>query len=1188
MTHVEDYQPSTGQGQKSRNLIANFDIDALDLKGLTPGKSTDKAATFKKKLGAKSGDQSYSVDYDSLFSSQSGKAAGEAPAPTLPRNLLAAGDNHYPVPLIAADIKAHNTPTLKCELSVEEASSLRENFLKDRNSKIMIGFEVLSVIFRHSGKLKAFKLPLYYMDAAVTESGRNLHIACEPNGSFYLNHLGITEVIERFAQDNRDELLQKFFQNLSSQKIELGKQLHNFRIHRHLPASTELFSAAREILIGKQGEEGRGGLLEGLNILGIECDLDAVVLYKTPVNPSPLIRALEKDLGETRRISKESPQRFYSSVLGQFLNSERRLLSDQSAVEPYAETFFAPGFPTKSTRRLIDKLNTNNLVLLEGPPGTGKTFTILNLLLHSISAGQRILIVSDQKAAIHALTEKLEEYLVGRDFTSPRSKAQMSLLKSAVKVIDEIPLPEDNLNQWVTKLAKMLGLSQSNHLEEAASVTESEAAITAIDLEIAEARKKLELILDRNWGKTDRPRTSPKHFHPTTIEEISDFISFAKFLGAGSHLSSQRSDAYQEKRVLTQIFIADREVLATDDLVDCYRDFTASKDLAEEIRVADQHVVVLQNLCAGKVKTRQRFDDIIVDLPEQASKDQLRVAWLAHFKGEQGLLDKIKTTVKHPCLELWQDLLRLWRNRRVWLEYMQSLENAGGIIAQFQQIHESLDPNDSFKNQCPALELAGFSLSENGPEKSIQDELVAMERLWQQRDEAARGLMLARLAQITTKALDSGKQATDAITVIQNSLAALKDCTSIDATSGLAILGELQESLASTFPIWICRKQAASFIFPTRERQFDLVIVDEAGQCRVDDALPLLFRGSKVLVVGDDKQTVMDKNSIVDDYLFKDFELDEQLRALQAWGVKGGGSNLFAMVKSVKEAAVLLDEHYRCPPAIISYSNEYVYNSDLKIMQWQRAGSLPAVKVDYSEKSQTLMAKPTKGKFKGIETHMIDRYLRWVAKTIKDIEKETGRPINMETDVALCYFLLKNEVYVKEMKHSFLQALGRGHDVLDGAGAALQGKERDYIFYLWDINRYNFSFFKQGDDPDKRKGELNVLMSRPKKRAYHFLHQSFDSLKHDQASITDYLWKTYVTQGEREAKKIWTPRTTKPDPKKLAWQRGSGQSFQAILSHLWQDRSDLLADFKAHYSVVLGDPQQKNRFNPQQAGRLSG
>ncbi len=117
--------------------------------------------------------------------------------------------------------------------------------------------------------------------------------------------------------------------------------------------------------------------------------------------------------------------------------------------------------------------------------------------------------------------------------------------------------------------------------------------------------------------------------------------------------------------------------------------------------------------------------------------------------------------------------------------------------------------------------------------------------------------------------------------------------------------------------------------------------------------------------------------------------------------------------------------------------------------------------------------------------------------------------------MALCYFLLKNEPYVKFVKEKYLRKLKRGDDVLDGAGAALQGKERDYIFYLWDITRYNLSAFKQGDDADKRKGELNVLMSRPKKKAFHYLHRNFDQLEHGRSNISSFLWRAYHRQQER-------------------------------------------------------------------------
>ena len=208
----------------------------------------------------------------------------------------------------------------------------------------------------------------------------------------------------------------------------------------------------------------------------------------------------------------------------------------------------------------------------------------------------------------------------------------------------------------------------------------------------------------------------------------------------------------------------------------------------------------------------------------------------------------------------------------------------------------------------------------------------------------------------------------------------------------------------------------------------------------------------------------------------------------------------------------MLDEHYRCPADIIEFSNKYVYDNGLNIMQWSLPERPPAVMVNYSEQGIEKSKKATSGKFKGIETEMVDRFMEYLVKTVKSIEKTTGKKINVETDVAICYFLLKNEPYVKFIKDKYLRKLNRGEDILDGAGAALQGKERDYIFYLWDVTRYNMGAFKQGDDADRRKGELNVLMSRPKKKAYHYLHRNFDQLEHNRTNITNYLSRSLHKQ----------------------------------------------------------------------------
>ena len=83
----------------------------------------------------------------------------------------------------------------------------------------------------------------------------------------------------------------------------------------------------------------------------------------------------------------------------------------------------------------------------------------------------------------------------------------------------------------------------------------------------------------------------------------------------------------------------------------------------------------------------------------------------------------------------------------------------------------------------------------------------------------------------------------------------------------------------------------------------------------------------------------------------------------------------------------------------------------------------PALQIDWSERDKKESIRQESGQYKGVETEMIDRYLLWVADKVKEIEKETGRRVNMETDVALVYFLLKNEPYIRSKKSAFLEKL---------------------------------------------------------------------------------------------------------------------------------------------------------------------
>lgn len=69
-----------------------------------------------------------------------------------------------------------------------------------------------------------------------------------------------------------------------------------------------------------------------------------------------------------------------------------------------------PLFPLPANREqseIIDKLGRDSGVVVEGPPGTGKTHTIANLMSALLARGQRVLVTSEKAQALRVLRDKL-------------------------------------------------------------------------------------------------------------------------------------------------------------------------------------------------------------------------------------------------------------------------------------------------------------------------------------------------------------------------------------------------------------------------------------------------------------------------------------------------------------------------------------------------------------------------------------------------------------------------------------------------------------------------------------------------------------------------------------------------------------------------------------------------------------
>ncbi|MGB1017768.1 MAG: AAA domain-containing protein [Chitinophagales bacterium] len=105
---------------------------------------------------------------------------------------------------------------------------------------------------------------------------------------------------------------------------------------------------------------------------------------------------------------------------------------------------------------------------------------------------------------------------------------------------------------------------------------------------------------------------------------------------------------------------------------------------------------------------------------------------------------------------------------------------------------------------------------------------------------------------------------------------------------------------------------------------FDLLVIDEASQSDIASALPLIYRAKKVVVIGDSLQ--LPHISSVQAHEQK-FVLDKLNLPINEYNYLN--DSLFEKAKKVSNLAYLktgfLNEHFRCHPDIIGFSNRYYY-----------------------------------------------------------------------------------------------------------------------------------------------------------------------------------------------------------------------------------------------------------------------
>ena len=143
-------------------------------------------------------------------------------------------------------------------------------------------------------------------------------------------------------------------------------------------------------------------------------------------------------------------------------------------------------------------------------------------------------------------------------------------------------------------------------------------------------------------------------------------------------------------------------------------------------------------------------------------------------------------------------------------------------------------------------------------------------------------------------------------------------------------LRAIQRKVSHLFSCWAVTSLSAWGRVPFTAGHFDLVLIDEASQCDIASALPLLFRAKRSVIIGDPQQlrhiSALTKS--------KEIELADKyglLESRESWMYRA--NSLFDLSTSIANPSGIVNllDHHRSHAHIIQFSNNEFYKRGLRI-----------------------------------------------------------------------------------------------------------------------------------------------------------------------------------------------------------------------------------------------------------------
>ncbi len=287
--------------------------------------------------------------------------------------------------------------------------------------------------------------------------------------------------------------------------------------------------------------------------------------------------------------------------------------------------------------------------------------------------------------------------------------------------------------------------------------------------------------------------------------------------------------------------------------------------------------------------------------------------------------------------------------------------------------------------------------------------------------------------------------------------------------------------LLTLFPCWLLSPESVSQIMPLKRNLFDIILFDEASQIFIENSIPAIYRGKYIVVAGDSKQ-LRPTATFVKRYLGYDGDEEISMSTMAALEVE----SLLDLATS-RYTSANLTYHYRSKSAeLIDFSNYAFYDGKLQIAPniTKNVGKKPIerIKIEGSWKNRQNLEEAT----------TIANLLKTIFKTRKNNESIGIITFNAEQEDAIENAIDKLCQQDSKFRDDFIKESNRKENGEDTSIFIknlenVQGDERDIIIFSIGYAKNEYGKVVAHFGPLSVEGgenRLNVAITRAKSKIY--------------------------------------------------------------------------------------------------------